>query len=236
MKLVPGVIDNSSGQHQRRQPRCHLAQRHPRDHDQRQHFGAELHGRRHHGMDTGSNSTLHYEPNMDADSGTEDPDLELPGGIRTQLGRHHHLVTKSGTQEFHGIGGLEPPQRGVQRQSWVERPQRQKGGRHAGIADLALPFQRRNLHHRRSRLYPAPVQYREEQAVLLLVAGVYRPVRQRRRTEQVHAHRARAPGRFFPELAEQRLVDRRSRIPPRARRSPATRSRPTGSRRWARRC
>ena len=43
-----------------------------------------------------------------------------------------------------------------------------------------LPVQRGNLQHRRSAVYPESCQQRQEKALLLLVAGIHRPVRGRR--------------------------------------------------------
>jgi len=41
-------------------------------------------------MDTGSNGTLHYEPNIDAIQEMKILTSKLPGRIRTQLRRHHY--------------------------------------------------------------------------------------------------------------------------------------------------
>ena len=174
-------------------------------------------------MDTGSNTTLHYEPNMDAIQETEGPHLELPGRIRTQLRRHHHRRH----QERHPAISTAPPH-GIT----GTRGSMPISGRTTATAETRSTCPTRRFRRTVSTSKPtasaAPSSSRstfnrqEEQAVLLLVAGIYRTVRHRRNSEQVHAHRAGAPRRISPRAS--RTMDRSSPspIPPRARRSRAT--------------
>jgi len=95
-------------------------------------------------MDTGSNTTLHFEPNMDAIQELK----VLTSNYQAEFGRNGGgtitVVTKNGTRDFHGTASWNHRQR-LQCQPVAEQSQRQKCAERAGIANLAVPLQRRNL-------------------------------------------------------------------------------------------
>ena len=74
-------------------------------------------------MDTGSNSTLHYEPNMDAIQELK----VLSSSYQAEFGRNSGgtitVVTKNGTQEFHGTGQWSHRHEEFNANSWAEQPQ-----------------------------------------------------------------------------------------------------------------
>jgi hypothetical protein len=70
-------------------------------------------------MDTGSNSTLHYEPNMDAVQELK----VLTSNYQAEFGRNSGgtitVVTKSGTQDFHGTGNWSHRHEEFNANSWA---------------------------------------------------------------------------------------------------------------------
>jgi Carboxypeptidase regulatory-like domain len=70
-------------------------------------------------LDTGSNSTIHYEPNMDA---VEELKI-LTSNYQAEFGRNSggtiSLITKSGTQEFHGTAAWNHRNEGFNANSWA---------------------------------------------------------------------------------------------------------------------
>ncbi len=70
-------------------------------------------------MDTGSNTTLHYEPNMDAIAEVR----VLTSNYQAEFGRNGggtiSAVTKSGTQEFHGSGWWQHRNEGMNANLWA---------------------------------------------------------------------------------------------------------------------
>jgi len=70
-------------------------------------------------MDTGSNSTTHYEPNMDAIQELK----VLTSNYQAEFGRNSggtiSVVTKNGTQEFHGTGNYSYRHEGLNANSWA---------------------------------------------------------------------------------------------------------------------
>jgi hypothetical protein len=70
-------------------------------------------------MDTGSNSTLHYEPNMDAIQELK----VLNSNYQAEFGRNSGgtitVVTKNGTQEFHGSGNWSYRHEDLNADSWA---------------------------------------------------------------------------------------------------------------------
>ena len=71
-------------------------------------------------MDTGSNSTLHYEPNMDAIQELK----VLTSNYQAEFGRNSGgtitVVTKNGTQEFHGTGNWSHRHEEFNANSWAD--------------------------------------------------------------------------------------------------------------------
>ena len=71
-------------------------------------------------MDTGSNSTLHYEPNMDAVQELR----VLTSNYQAEYGRNSGgtitVVTKNGTQEFHGTGNWSYRHENFNANSWAD--------------------------------------------------------------------------------------------------------------------
>ena len=69
-------------------------------------------------MDTGSNSTLHYEPNMDAIQELK----VLTSNYQAEFGRNSGgtitVVTKNGTQDFHGSGNWSHRHEEFNADSW----------------------------------------------------------------------------------------------------------------------
>lgn len=70
-------------------------------------------------MDTGSNSTLHYEPNMDSIQELK----VLTSNYQAEFGRNSGgtitVVTKNGTQDFHGTGNWSYRHEGLNANSWI---------------------------------------------------------------------------------------------------------------------
>ena len=71
-------------------------------------------------MDTGSNSTVHYEPNMDAIQELK----VLTSNYQAEFGRNSGgtvtVVTKNGTQDFHGSGNWSYRHEGLNANSWID--------------------------------------------------------------------------------------------------------------------
>ena len=115
MKLVPGVIDNGSQGRDVTSPSAI--------------GGLAIQGNQSNtinftvdgitDMDTGSNSTLHYEPNMDAVQELK----VLTSNYQAEFGRNSGgtitVVTKNGTQEFHGTGQWSHRNEEFNADSWV---------------------------------------------------------------------------------------------------------------------
>lgn len=84
-------------------------------------------------MDTGSNNTLHYEPNLDAIQ-----ELKiLSSNYQAEFGRNSGgtitLVTKSGTRDFHGTAQWNHRHEGFNANSWLDDHSVQANGRAAPI-------------------------------------------------------------------------------------------------------
>src|SRR6185312_6416431 len=70
-------------------------------------------------LDTGSNGTVHYEPNLDAIQELK----VLTSNYQAEFGRNSGgtitVVTKNGTQEFHGTAGWSHRHEQFNANSWV---------------------------------------------------------------------------------------------------------------------
>ena len=119
MKLVPGVIDNSQGgvNAGNRDVTSPNAIRGITINGNSSALNFTVDGIT--DMDTGSNSTLHYEPNMDA---VQELKI-LTSNYQAEFGRNSggtiSLVTKSGTQDFHGTAAWNHRNEGFNANSWV---------------------------------------------------------------------------------------------------------------------
>ncbi len=119
MKLVPGVIDNSQGGTNagNRDVTSPNAIRGITINGNSSALNFTVDGIT--DMDTGSNSTLHYEPNMDA---VQELKI-LTSNYQAEFGRNSggtiSLVTKSGTQDFHGTAAWNHRNEGFNANSWV---------------------------------------------------------------------------------------------------------------------
>jgi len=116
MKLVPGIIDNNSQSRDVTSPN--------------QLRGFSIQGNSTvtmnftvdgiTDMDTGSNSTLHYEPNMDAVQELR----VLTSNYQAEYGRNSGgtitVVTKNGTQQFHGSGNWSYRHEDFNANSWAD--------------------------------------------------------------------------------------------------------------------
>ena len=151
LKLVPGVIDNSSDQRGNRDVTSPNAI-----------SGITINGNTSAknftvdgitDMDTGSNSTLHYEPNIDAIQELK----VLTSNYQAEFGRNSGgtitVVTKNGTQHFHGSAVWNHRHEGFNANLWQNNRNGRNARECAEFADFAVPFQRGNLQHRRSRLH-----------------------------------------------------------------------------------
>ena len=129
-------------------------------------------------MDTGSNSTIHYEPNIDAIQELK----VLTSNYQAEFGRNSGgtitVVTKSGTQQFHGTAAWNHRHEGFNANSWANNRNGRNATRSGSFADRTkYRFNVETYSHRRPDLHPEGVQHRKEEALLLLVAGIHRPVR-----------------------------------------------------------
>ena len=166
MKLVPGVIDNGSQTRDVTSPNAIGGIAIQGNQSNTMNFTVD-------GitdMDTGSNGTLHYEPNMDAIQELK----VLTSSYQAEFGRNSGgtitVVTKSGSADFHGQDNRRHPE--------------------PGHSAPGLPLQHRNLQLRRSRVHSETAQQEQKTPLLLPFPGVYRPVRKRRFSDSVHADSA----------------------------------------------
>ena len=137
-------------------------------------------------MDTGSNGTLHYEPNIDSIQELK----VLSSNYQAEFGRNSGgtitVVTKNGTQQFHGSGMWNHRHEEFNANTWANN--------HNVVNGAATP-----------RVpYPEAFQYEKDAAILFRIPGIYGPVRQRRYAIEIHAHCARTDRGLLAELQQQR--------------------------------
>ena len=122
------------------------------------------------------------------------------------VGGQVQVVTKSGTQHFHGSGYWYGRRGSWNANTWTNnrrrRRRRSATERDRQAGDLA---RRLRLHDRRADLHPGRLQHREEEAVLLLEPGVPEAGTNppAMRTTRV-PDGPRAPGRLLAERRQQR--------------------------------
>src|SRR6185437_8383504 len=84
-------------------------------------------------MDTGSNSTIHYEPNIDAIQELK----VLTSNYQAEFGRNSGgtitVVTKSGTQDFHGTAGWNHRHEEFNANSWANNQTLKNGAATARV-------------------------------------------------------------------------------------------------------
>ena len=155
-------------------------------------------------MDTGSNSTLHYEPNMDAIQELK----VLTSNYQAEFGRNSGgtitVVTKSGTQHFHGTAAWNHRHEGFNANLW----QNNRNGRNAQNVPVSQisPYRFNVETYSIGGPVFIPKLFNREKKKLFFfwsqeytgqfVTGGH--------AEQVHADRAGARRRFLAEPPEQR--------------------------------
>ena len=106
-------------------------------------------------MDTGSNGSNHYEPNMDSIQ-----ELRiLTTNYQAEYGRNSGgtitVVTKSGTKDFHGTAQWTHRHEEFNADTWVQQPHDQEWRRDS---PRGLPVQRGNVQPGRSGIHPQALE------------------------------------------------------------------------------
>ena len=113
-----------------RQPGRDQPRRHQWHEYQRRLHGPELHRDGVTDMDTGSNTSLQVEPNLDAVQELKVLTSNFQAEFGHNSGGKITVVTKNGTQEFHGTASVEPSPRRIQRRYLGEQSHPEERRRH----------------------------------------------------------------------------------------------------------
>ena len=115
--------------------------------------------------DTANNTTLHFEPNMDSIAEMR----VLTANYQAEYGRNSSgtisVVTKSGSQQFHGSAWANKRHEMFNAKSFFQN--------YNGQQKSVYRFFVWGYSHRRTGLHSEALQHREEEALLLLLAGVH---------------------------------------------------------------
>ena len=157
-------------------------------------------------IDTGDNGGPMATTNIDAVAEFKILTNAYQAEYGRAVGGQMQVVTKSGTQAFHGSGYWYGRRSGLERQQLDEQagggaPAGRERGAHRAAGGFA---QRLRLHDRRPHLHPGRLQRGQEEALLLLEPGVAEAQRLGRRAAEPGAHRARAARGLLAERRPQR--------------------------------
>ena len=188
-------------------------------------------------MDTGSNSTLHYEPNIDAIQELK----VLTSNYQAEFGRNSGgtitVVTKSGTQQFHGTAAWNHRHEGLERQQLDQQPQRPERANGQEVSPRSKYRFNVETYSIGGPVFIPKVFNTEKKKLFFFwsqeYTGQFVPGGAQNKYTPT---RAGARRRLLAKPAEQRHAARRSSIPAPARRSPATSSRQSASTRPASPC
>ncbi len=176
-------------------------------------------------LDTGSNNTLQFEPNMDSIAEVK----VLTSNFQAEYGRNGGgvitVITRGGGSDFHVSAYDTYRHESLNANSfWNNRTQRGQG---------SVPLPHHRLYRRRPRIHPEEVQHQARQAVLLLEPGVHGTAQRLRYETADHADRGGTRRRFLQERHQFRLADRDQRSAQRRAVPGQHRSQERASARWA---
>ncbi len=148
-------------------------------------------------IDTGDNGGNMATTNIDAVAEFKILTNAYQAEYGRAVGGQVQVVTKSGTQSFHGSGYWYGRRGQLERQQLDEQPRRDR-------QEHGVRPQRLRLHHRRSALHPGRLQQGQEEALLLLQPGVPAEDGLGEPAAEPRSHGPRAPGGLLPERRQQR--------------------------------
>ena len=152
--------------------------------------------------DTGQNGANYAAPALDSIAEIKVQTSNFQAEYGRSSGATITVVTRSGSRDFRGIGGLLQARPGVQRQR-VPAPAAMRLGSDGAVRGGALHLRQRGVDAGRSGAHSRHgVQSRAQQTVLLLLAGAARPHRSRRAQSAADADGARTPRRLLTDVRQ----------------------------------
>ena len=170
-------------------------------------------------LDTGSNGTSHFEPNLDSIAEMR----VLTSNYQAEYGRNSNgvisVVTKGGGREFHGSAWANKRHEMFNAKSFFQN--------YNGQQKSVYRFFVWGYSRRRTGLHSEALQHLEIEALLLLVAGIHQAEAGHAKRLRQHAHRSRSARAISPDTPMPTACRSPSPIPP-----PEIRFRTTTSRPW----